>query len=242
MSRAPFVRLFYFFLLIILINQKALAFTTIGFGAFQGYQTIKQSEDIFLTTSTLASTPTIGVQFQLQQTIGSRYAFRLKYEKINVKFITPPNGFSLTAETFQTQNIITEYAFAHNLHWQSFIKIAWKERILYNLDINLAFHLYKAKLHEYGYGFAYDTQNLGGLVLGAGASISLLQFDSHNLNNVTEKNLGADFELRGKLGWIYEIGWGNILRVSYNTFYMPMDHQSNVGQELRFFGEFVKTF
>lgn len=227
--------------LTILVNQEAYGFSSISFGGFQGYQVVSQKESLYKTNSTLASLPTIGLQFQFQTTLSAQVGFRFKYEAINVKFQTPPEGF-LSTETFQTTSIGIEIPFQHNLHWQSFVKIAKKERILFNIDQTLRFNLYKSTAMDYGLGLNYDSQNLGGLVYGTGASISLLNFQSKDINNIPASHLGTDFEIRAKIGWIYEIGWGHIFRAIYSTFYMPNNIDKNTGKEIKFFGEIIKSF
>lgn len=235
------LKLFFSFSLINLVGNFAYGYSSVSAGGFQGYQVIFQNESLYKTTSTMASLPTIGIQFQFQTTLGDWYGLRLKYEAINVKFQPPDQGF-LSDQTFKTTNVTVEIPFQHSIHWQSFLKLAKRERILYNIDDNFRFDLYKSKITDIGYGLNYDSQNLGGLVTGVGSTFSLLFFESKDINDTPANNLGVDFEIRGKLGWLYESGWGAILRINFATFYMPNNIDKNTGREIKFFGEFVKSF
>jgi len=223
------------------VNNIAHGYSSVSAGAFQGYQVITQQESAFKTTSTMASLPTIGMQFQFQTTFGNRFGLRIKYENISVTYNPPPQGL-VSKKSFKTSNLIFEIPFQHSVHFQSIIKISQRERILYNLDETFQFELYKSKITDLGYGLNYDAQNLGGLVSGFGSTLSVLLFDSHDINNNSDRNLGLDFETRVKLGWIYESGWGNIIRASYTLFYMPNNIDKNTGREIRFFGELIKSF
>ncbi len=70
----------------------------------------------------------------------------------------------------------------------------------------------------------------------------LLNFQSKDINNIPASHLGTDFEIRAKIGWIYEVGWGHIFRAIYSTFYMPNNIDKNTGKEIKFFGEIIKSF
>ena len=191
--------------------------------------------------STIASLPTIGAQFQFQTVLAPRIGFRFKLEQITVKFTAPPEGL-LSQSSFQTTNVTIELPYQYNIFVQPFLKIAQKERILYNLDDTLRYDLYKSKVYDLGLGINLDAQNLGGLVTGVGSTASLLYFNSKDINNNTEKNVGFDFEIRAKLGWLFENGWGNIYRTSYSTFIMSNKNTDNTGREIRFFGEIIRAF
>lgn len=229
------------FFLSTFVNISAYGYFSISAGAFQGYQVVKQTETLYKTTTFLASLPMIGIQFHFQTTLVSQLGLRFKYEQINVKYQTPPAGF-LSAETFSTTNLVMEIPYQHTIHWQSFIKIAQKERILFNIDENIRLSIYKSACRDYGYGINYDSQNTGGWVYGAGSTLSLLSFKSKDINDVPDKNYGYDFEMRAKLGWLYENGWGNIFRAIYSNFYMPNTIDTNNGTEIRLFGELLKSF
>jgi hypothetical protein len=181
------------------------------------------------------------MQFQFQTTLYSNFGFRFKYEAIAIKFQRPPNGF-LSSENFKTANLTIELPYQHNVHWQSFLKLAKKERVLYNVGLGRRLDLYKSKIDDFGYGLNFDSQNLGTLVYGIGTTISLLHFKGQDLNSNPDKNFGAEFEIRAKLGWLYESGRGAILRTNFSTFYMPNDIDKNTGKEIRFFGELINSF
>jgi hypothetical protein len=228
-------------ILTIPVCNSSYGFSSLSVGGFQGYQVVKQTESIYKTTSTLASLPTFGLQFQFQTTIGSQFGMRFKYENIIVKFQTPPEGF-LSAETFRTTCAALELPYQHSIHWQSFIKIARKERVLFNIDDTLRFSIYKSKSWDLGYGVNYDSENKGGLIYGTGTTISVLDFASKDINNIEATHLGVDFEIRAKVGWIYEVGLGTIFRAIYSNFYMPNSIDKNTGREIKFFGEVLKSF
>jgi hypothetical protein len=234
-------KIIFLYFLTFLVSFSAYGFSSISFGGFQGYQVVIQKESIYKTTSTLASLPTIGLQFHFQTTLASQFGFRFKFEYITVKFQTPPEGF-LSAENFKTTNLTIELPYQHDLRWQSFLKLARRERVLFNIDDTLRMNMYKSQSYDLGYGLNYDSQNTGGLVYGAGSTLSLLSFNSKNINNIPDRNLGVDMEIRAKVGWIYEIGWGTILRAIYSNFYMPNTIDKNTGREIKFFGEVLKSF
>jgi hypothetical protein len=223
------------------LADQTHGFSSLSVGAFQGYQVVYQKEDLYRTNSTLASMPTVGGQFLYQRAFMSRFGFRLKAELIKVKYFTPPNGF-LSAESFHTLNVTSEIPYQLTTHTQTFLKIGKKERVLYNLNDALRLSLYKAKIDEYGLGFNFDSQNLGGLVLGASIAASYLKFKSQDINGIVSYNSGYEAEVRGKFGWILENGWGQIFRANFSYFSMPADRQENTGKEIRFFGEIIKSF
>lgn len=227
--------------LIEIVSNTAYGYSSISAGAFQGYQVIVQKESLYKTTTTLASTPTFGAQLQFQTTLGERFGLRFKYESVLVKYKTPSIAI-LSSENFRIINYIFEIPYQHSIHWQSMIKIAKKERVLFNIDRSLKFYLYKSTSVDYGYGISYDSENQGSLVYGAGTVLSMINFKSKDINNIEANNIGVDFEVRAKIGWIYESGWGVIFRSMYSTFYMPNNIDKNTGKEIKFFGEFVKSF
>jgi hypothetical protein len=217
------------------------AYYTLSAGAYQGWQAIVQKEDIFQVTTELASLPTFGAQVQFQTTLSTRFGFRFKYEIITVKFQTPPDSL-LSQETFSTQNFTVEIPYQYNLDFQTLLKIAHKQRILFNIDEYLRIDLYRSDITEIGLGITRDTLNDGGLVAGAGLTGSVLYFTSKNLANDHFTKIGFEAEFKAKLGWIYENGLGHMFRFHYYKFSMPSNSEHNTGQELKYFGELLYSY